>query len=431
MKKCPVSVLGPFAYAVYFALILSLAVLSGCAEKNAGSAQGASLAELEYSFSGQLEEVDLSYLESVVGSGSGDSETFGEKKDMLLFFWEKDCGTCEKVRPALEKWVSLSHCRIYSYNDSSAQGSDERREAMLRKLGSSDGHELTAARLLAFVDGKLRASAAGAYDLETSEKVASFASRYFSNTGENTLALESSEVYSSVTDLWSAVSSGKKFLLYLERHSCPDCRALSNPAGNNLVNSISRKFCGNFDKAVTETLLPGLKAPVSIEGKNFVSGFSYIEQTVPSEALWPETETEKKKTEYLSMLCALGLLGPAPEDAGITDFLLAVKNYLCSPGDHFAWYDRNVPSFIAVNYSLPAEKDSLIRLENTLKAAYGPLVIKSIKVDTESDFESDINFMHRIHYPRYFSCDNTKLDVNVYNTIFYSWLEQLGAELVK
>ena len=69
MKKCPGSVLGPFAYAVYFALILSLAVLSGCAGKNAGSAQGASLAELEYSFSGQLEEVDLSYLESVVGSG--------------------------------------------------------------------------------------------------------------------------------------------------------------------------------------------------------------------------------------------------------------------------------------------------------------------------------------------------------------------------
>ena len=269
-----------------------------------------SLPSLDISFSSwenaHTEKVSLSFLTSVIGTGSGKTESFGEQKDMLIFFTEDDCFTCSKVRPAINEWIKESHAAIYEYTDSPEQGTEEERRQMLKKLGSPDGTELTAGRLIAFVNGKRAAGIAGTFDLESTEKINSFAERFYNLPSSSSLSVKTAKEFNSLKELRTACAqtdiTGENFITLFERHSCPDCRSLSDPKRSNVITEVFKTYRGTFCKIVTENTVSELELPVKVDGKKYSSTYDFFTQQDPSKETWLSDSNKKRLQNTLQLL---------------------------------------------------------------------------------------------------------------------------------
>ncbi len=359
---------------------------------------------LEVSFSPEITYVPLSYLTSVIGTGSGETETFGEKKSMLLYFEEEGCSTCEKVRPAVNDWVRLAGCTIYGYKENSANSLEERKE-FLKKLGSEDGVELTAGRLIAFVDGVRRNSIAGTYDLQSAQNVDIFARRFFAFPDKEEFLNFDRKQISGLRELRELVSSNKKFLLYVQRHSCPDCRRLADPQAFDSISEILKNCNIPLYAITTEDTLVELYQKITVDEKTYQSSLDYLEESGSSALLWPQKDTDKKKAEYLEMITALGMIPPHPgDDAGflksIDDFAQGLKE---GTEDRLLWSDRFVPAFCFVTDAKNNTDDAL----QALKKAY--------------QAEKKENLPHKANFPCYFSLDNSIVDKDLYNSHLLKW----------
>ena len=133
---------------VLAAICIVSALLLSCSKRESDK----KLPALELSFSKTLDEVPLSYLSTLIGKGNGDTETFGEKRSLVVFYGIEDCNTCEQTKPVVEKWVKENGYKVYYYNSDTGGGSESEKEELLKKLGSEDGVALTAGRLIVFVN---------------------------------------------------------------------------------------------------------------------------------------------------------------------------------------------------------------------------------------------------------------------------------------
>lgn len=344
---------------------------------------------LEVAFSKEVEYVPLSYLVSVIGTGSGETETFGEKKSMMIFFEEEGCSTCEKVKPAVNDWVRLAACTVYAYKEDKNSGTAEEKREFLKKLGSEDGIELTAGRLIAFTEGVRRGALSGTFDLESARNVDIFARRYFVFPEKESFKNEERYKLSGLKELRKMVSAGKDFLLYTERHSCPYCRLLSDPQGYDSLTQIMKNSTVPLVKVTSEDTLRELYSPVQVDGKAYESSFAYLVASGSDKILWPENDNEKKKAEYLEMLVALRFIPPHADDDGL--FLKAVDSYAAEvSGDSagkFLWSDRLVPSFCLFTEEKAAEAGGEMK------------------------------------FPFYFAADNEKIAKEEYNKMLVNWVK--------
>lgn len=382
------SILASFFIIVFFFSFLSC-------DKNKNPAQNSNNHDdfqkpvLEVAFSREVEYVPLSYLVSVIGTGSGESETFGEKKSMMIFFEEEGCSTCEKVKPAVNDWVRLAACTVYAYKEDKNSGTAEEKREFLKKLGSEDGIELTAGRLIAFTEGVRRGALSGTFDLESARNVDIFARRYFVFPEKESFKNEERYKLSGLKELRKMVSAGKDFLLYTERHSCPYCRLLSDPQGYDSLTQIMKNSTVPLVKVTSEDTLRELYSPVQVDGKAYESSFAYLAASGSDKILWPENDNEKKKAEYLEMLVALKFIPPHADDDGL--FLKAVDAYAAdlslNPDGKFLWSDRLVPSFC-----LYREKKTAV---------------------TELEMK----------FPFYFAADNEKIAKDEYNKMLINWVK--------
>ena len=73
-------------------------------------------AELEVTMGTTMSTIDAPYLKNYIGSVGASGETFGEKKDMLVFYGINECGTCEAIKPIVNAWVAATGNKVYYYN---------------------------------------------------------------------------------------------------------------------------------------------------------------------------------------------------------------------------------------------------------------------------------------------------------------------------
>ena len=360
--------------------------------------------QLELSFSKSLDKVPLSYLSSLIGIGSGKEESFGEEKSLLVFFEEEDCSTCKKVRPFVEEFALKTNCRVYSYQESEDDGAEDKKN-FLKKLGSSNGTELTAARLVAFVNGRRVASISGSFDLESEEKIETFAKRFFSFPGK--IASSKQKEISGLKELRQLCASEENFVLYLSRFSCPYCRTLEDTKNFNTITFLAKNLNAPIYKITTENALSELNKEIEIDGKIYKTAFDYLEEVGGAKNLWADEKNQKKKTEILEILCALKLVQPSPADD--CEFLKGIAEYSLSKAELFTNQDRNVPCFCI--YKSTFSDTNEVEIQKILQEVYE----KSVQNEEQKE-----NFLHRARFLKYFSA-SSELGAQTYNSYLLSW----------
>ena len=354
---------------------------------------------LEISLSDSLTKISTQTLETFIGSSSGKEESFGERRNILVFFSEEDCLTCKKLESVVTEWQNSTKTKIYIYkeNDSS----------MLKKLGSSDGVNLTSGRLVAFVNGERKASIAGTYDLETTQKIDIFVKRYFSLPETKNFITKNTKIFTGLKELRESISNNEEFILYLERESCPDCRRFSDPSRGNGIREVLSSFNGTFCTITTEESLKELKQNITVDNVTYSDFFEYFNRSGTNQILWQNETNEKKKTEYLTMIIALRFVNPYPEDDEA--FVKSVDEFAKSFGTKtFSPIDRNVPSF-CVSYATPFSLQSQDEAIKVLKEAY----------DATKNGEK---FLHRALFYNYFGLDNALVSDKDYNSFLKKWI---------
>lgn len=364
--------------------------------------------KIELSFDDKIEYVDISFLEAAIGNGSGSNETFGEQRSLLLYFSEEDCSTCKKVQPQIEKWIRESGMKVYGYQEDFSADIIQK-QYMLRKLGSTDGVNLTAGRLIAFKNGQRIDSIAGTFDLENTSKINRFVKRNFQTVPKNSIKAKSLKKLDGINELRECVANNEDFIVYFERYSCPDCRRLSDPNGQDIITKLAQNYKGNVYKVITEDSLLQLFEPVIVDDILYNSSFDYLTKSGTDALLWPKNEILKKKTEYLEMLLALKEI--VPESSSEEDFLKAVYAFARNKTNKFLYSDRNVPSF-AVHKEL--ENPDYEGIQEILSSAY-----KESKM-TDGEMK-----LHRQNFIFYFSPDNAELSGEQYQEYLIQYLKKM------
>lgn len=437
------------SFAILFSQVL---VFQSCTKSKNQKSDLNQKNKLELSFSQKLDKAPLFYLTSLIGTGSGKSESFGEQKDLLLFFQEDDCETCKKVKPALEEFIKKSGTKIYSYSEDPNDSAQEK-ENFLKKLGSSDGQTLTAARLIAFVNGKRVASISGTYDLESAEKIENFAKNYF-NLPPKIKSQELREL-SGLKDLRQALNEENDFILYLNRFSCPYCRSLEDPKKFDTISYIAQNSNAKIFTLTSENALKELKNQIIVDGIKYKSAFEYFDKSGASEKLWNSGENEKKKTEFIEILLALNLIKNNFADFADDDFtdnfvaddekfFKEISNYAFLTEDKFISEDRNVPCFIVCKKSKPISSENQNQIKNLLEKVYELSLCdneeNSQLTETSRSKIEDLNLsensaeksekskksatksLHRINFTNYFAPSASKLDAQTYNSALLEWI---------
>ncbi len=364
--------------------------------------------QLELSFSKSIDKVPLSYISSLIGSGSGKEESFGEEKSLLVFFEEEDCSTCKKVRPFVEEFASKTNCRVYSYQESEDDSIEEKKN-FLKKLGSSNGTELTAARLVAFINGRRVASISGSFDLESEEKIENFANRFFTFPGK--ISSPKQKELSGLRELRLLCSQEENFVLYLSRFSCPYCRIVEDTKKFNTITFLAKNLNVPIYKITTENVLSELNKEFEIDGKIYKNAFDYLEETGSAQKLWADEKNQKKKTEILEILCVLKLVSSSPYDD--SEFLKGIAEYSFSEAEIFSNQDRNVPCF-CIYESTFLDKNE----QKTQK------ILEEIYEKSAQDENSKKNLLHRIKFPQYFAA-SSELGAETYNSYLLRWVSSV------
>lgn len=442
------------SFAILFSQVL---VFQSCTKSTNQKSDLNQKNSLELSFSQKLDKAPLFYLTSLIGTGSGKSESFGEQKDLLLFFQEDDCETCQKVKPALEEFIKKTHTKIYSYSEDPNDSAEEK-ENFLKKLGSSDGQTLTAARLIAFVNGKRVASISGTYDLESAEKIENFAKNYF-NLPPKIKSQELREL-SGLKDLRQVLNEEDDFILYLNRFSCPYCRSLEDPKKFDTISYIAQNSNAKIFSLTSENALKELKNQIIVDGIKYKSAFEYFDKSGASEKLWNSGENEKKKTEFIEILLALNLIKNnfadfsddfATDNSSDDDFtenfaddekfFKEISNYAFLTEDKFLSEDRNVPCFIVCKKSKPISSENQSQIKNLLEKVYELSLCENANnlhlTETSRAKVADLNLsensaqksessatknLHRINFTNYFAPSASKLDAQTYNSALLEWI---------
>ena len=183
------------------------------------------------------------------------------------------------TKDSVDGWVRKAGCTVYGYKEDAENSSAEERQEFLKKLGSEDGIELTAGRLIAFTEGKRRGAIAGTFDLESAQNVDIFARRYFSFPEKDSFVNSDRKLLSGLKELRALLAEKKNFILYTERRTCPFCRLLSDPQSYNSLTLLLKNSPLPLYKIISEDMLRDLYKEVSVDGKSYPSVFDYLKDS--------------------------------------------------------------------------------------------------------------------------------------------------------
>ena len=342
--------------------------------------------ELEVAFGTEMSVIDAPYLANYIGK-VGVQETFGDKKDMLVFYGINECATCDAIKPIVNEWVAETGNKVYYYNPDNSAALAADKAAVLKKLGSTDGTTLTGPLLIAFVDGVKVDSISGTEITEASINL--LASTYFkTDAGEKTV--NASKELETLKDLRVSIANDEQFILYATRFNCPWCRKLADTARDNALNKLMRSYTGNLYTITSEKVMGEYNNIFvkEVEGELTITTATdtsadvmtawewlYAQDNgatpdvvntganIPS--YWPNTATAVQKAEVLLYLVATGEVTPHVTNGAITAadqvaFLEEVAAYAADTTrtKKFVATDRNIPAFIAVGWTQEQEEDN-------------------------------------------------------------------------
>jgi thiol-disulfide isomerase/thioredoxin len=349
-------------------------------------------AELEVAMGTTMSAIDAPYLKNYIGSVGASGETFGEKKDMLVFYGINECGTCEAIKPIVNAYVASSGHKVYYYNPDNSTALAAIKAEVLKKLGSTDGVTLTGPMLIAYVDGEYKGALSGTEI--TAESIATFVGTYYrDDLGAKTVA--NSWEFENLAQLRTKIAEGKKFVLYATRFNCPWCRKLADTARDNALNKLLRSYEGNLATITSEKVMDEYN---SIYVKGTIDTLEIVEPTAEGAmtawqwlyaqdngatpdvvnetnipAYWPNTKTAVQKAEVLLYLVATGEVGAHVTGGQITNadqvaFLKEVAAYAAKQvgtgegqvAKKFVATDRNIPAFIAVGFTKAEEEANTV-----------------------------------------------------------------------
>ena len=389
-------------------------------------------AELEVAFGETMSAIDAPYLKNYIGTKEGD-ETFGEKKDILVFYGINECTTCEAVKPVVNAWVKATGNKVYYYNPDNSAANAVQKEGMLKKLGSTNGTELTGGQLIAFVDGVYKGSIEGVEGI-TAEKIDAFVAKYFKDDlGAKTV--KTSKELETLADLRKSIANNEQFILYATRFNCPWCRKLADTGRDNALNKLMRSYTGNLYTITSEKVLNEYNA-IYVKGSGDSLALAEAGETgavnvweywysldngakpdfnnvenVP--AYWPNTTTAVQKAEVLLYLVATGEVG-ANVTSGQLDQLAFIKEvaaYAASTDTKkFTRDDRNIPAFIAVGWTEAQEEANttaisaiISRRPGMVNVSFGDNPATTDVVEPENTISIVQGQAHRALFPEYFT----------------------------
>ncbi len=379
--------------------------------------------ELEISFGHEMSSIDAAYLKNYIGSKDAVlGETFGEKKDLIVFYGINECNSCAAAKPIINAWVEATGYKVYYYNPDNSAASSAEKEAMLRKLGSTDGVTLTGPQLVFFVDGERVYNLTA--DSMTEERI-NTAVDYYYNTTAGAVTVNTKKELETLADLRKSIANEEQFILYATRYNCPWCRKLADTKRDNGINKAFREYTGNFYTITAEKVLGeynniyvkgGLEDLAIVEkgteGAMTAWAWLYnqdngavVDAADGKPAYWPSTTTSVQKAEVLLYLVATGEVSPNVTNNEITNadqvaFLKEVAAYAAkTDSKKFLATDRNIPAFIAVGWTEAEEEANTTAVSVIISRR-----TSVVKVDFENDeITIDETNANRVLFPEYFT----------------------------
>ena len=385
---------------------------------------------LELSFGNTMFQIDANYLKNYIG-GINDQGTitFGEQKDVLVFYGVNECASCEAIKPIINQWVKETGYAVYYYNPDESSSVASVKAEILRKLGSTDGYTLEAAQLIAFVDGEYRGKL-NFSDINSgqSQSITNFVSKYYKlDVAEKTV--KSSKDFLTLADLRKSIANNEQFILYATRFNCPWCRKLADTGRDNVITRLMTSYTGSLNRIISENVLAEYNN-IYVKGSGdslalaqswetgAVNVWEYwysldngaipdvINEGANMPYYWPNTTVVVQKADILIQLVATGEVGSHVTDGVITnaDQIAFIKEVAAYAADttrvkKFGVEDRNAPAFTAVNWTLEQE-------EANTKALSAIIARRSSSIDVDFDAGTvsivDGN-AHRLLFPEYFT----------------------------
>ena len=280
--------------------------------------------ELEVAFGSEMSSIDAPYLQNYIGSVNDQGvESYGEKKDLLVFYGTSECGTCAQKKPIVNQWIQESGNKVYYFNPDESVALAAIKKATMKKLGSTDGVSLIGPLLIAYVDGEY-VSAMQAGDMTDADAIEAWVSQYFkTDAGEKTVA--TSKELSTLAELRTSIANDEQFIMYATRFNCPWCRKLADTARDNGINRLMRTYTGNFYTITSEKVqleyeniwvkdVEGTLTIVEAGTADAVNAWTWLYaqdngslpdtvntgEAIPS--YWPNTTTAVQKAEVLLYL---------------------------------------------------------------------------------------------------------------------------------
>lgn len=198
----------------------------------------------EVTFESTVEETNAADLLGVI------NDEFGS--NMVIFFGRNGSNGQESAETAAFRTVANSfvastkykiyyfnYDKSYAGNDAAAKTAEDTAKAsVLTKLGLTA--ETAKPQLVTFIEGEKKHTT-DASTLTDVEKLTAAIRVDFKL--EKNVVTETHEIR-SIEELQELVASGKKFLLFAGRKTCPDCKKMKDPSRDAVLNKLFRDFNG-------------------------------------------------------------------------------------------------------------------------------------------------------------------------------------------
>ena len=305
--------------------------------------------------------------------------------DFLLMLGNSECNTCATLKGVIADWIAETKYTVYYISDETAGTAEDKAKVMARI-----GNPTTWPKLYAVVGGEAKETLSFATsDTVKKEKVEALAEKYFEMEEFKATTYR----FENLAEYRAAVASGEKFIVYVGRDACPDCKNLSDIKKDDSLRKYFSEYEGKIYSIVSEdTIAEHAQSTLwnDVTKWNGYWGSIDTSKTTAAEgktlAATQSSVSGNNKAENLAYMIAGGVFNKATLELGQEAFLQAALTYaddayLNDDGTKYMRDSiRSVPGLAAVNYDhdveFAKEGDSIFGLIQTYAgAALGTKVV--------------------------------------------------------
>lgn len=215
----------------------------------------------EVTFSSTVTEIGATELLALI------NEEYGS--NLVVFYGRNNNGEATKETAdfltVANNFVEESKYKIYYFNydksyatgDAALTAENVAKASVMEKLGIQTTD--TEAKLITFIEGEKKTTTA----VKTMKNVAGLEKTLRIDFKlENNVVTETHEI-TSIEELQTLVASGKQFLLFAGRKTCPDCKKMADPSRDAVLNKLFRDYEGAiylmYSDYVTEAELSAIE----------------------------------------------------------------------------------------------------------------------------------------------------------------------------